>query len=169
MIRALGFVLILSGASCVGIRQAACIRRACRLYEDLRIALVWLKNEIQSALTPLEQAFDQVSGLIADPLSSLFAALAQKIRDDPGCSTVGLAARYFASRPEMPPELLDVVYDLLRMLGRQDTAAQVNALELALSRTELLRKRLEQDKTERCRSYRTLGICAGLALAVILI
>jgi len=169
LIRMIGFVLIVSGASCAGIRQAAYVRRSYLLYEDFRMALVWLKNEIQTALTPLEQAFGLVSGLISNPLGSLFAILSSRIKTDPSCSTVRVAAQFFTSRPEIPAELQDVVYDLLRMLGRQDTAAQVNALELALSRTEALRKRLEQEKTERCRSYRTLGVCAGLALAVILI
>lgn len=169
MIRMIGFVLIVSGASCAGIRQAACVRRSYLLYEDFRMALVWLKNEIQTALTPLEQAFGVVSGLIPNPLAGLFAVLANGIRRDPGCSTVSVASRYFTSGSEIPAELQDVVYDLLRMLGRQDTAAQVNALELALSRTEVLRTKLEREKTERCRSYRTLGVCAGLALAVILI
>ena len=169
MIRILGFILIVSGASCVGIMQAASVRRTYRLYEDLRFAAVWLAGEIRTTLAPLEQAFRGVSLVVNDPLSGLFSSLSQAIANDPGCSTLSAATRYFMSDQSVPAPLRDIIYDLLRMLGRQDVLAQEKALELTVARAEALLQQMDKEKTDRCRSYGTLGICAGLALGVILI
>ena len=54
-------------------------------------------------------------------------------------------------------------------LGKFDAAGQVSAIELAAGRLRQELQALESRRRERCRSYETIGVCAGLALAVILL
>ena len=54
-------------------------------------------------------------------------------------------------------------------MGRFDAAGQARSVALAADRLRLMLAELEAGKRARCRSYRTIGICAGLALAVILL
>ena len=54
-------------------------------------------------------------------------------------------------------------------LGEFDLDGQSRALELALARLSSQLRRLEEGSGARRRSYATIGVCAGLAVAVILL
>ena len=54
-------------------------------------------------------------------------------------------------------------------LGEFDLDGQSRALELALARLSSQLRRLEEGSSARRRSYATIGVCAGLAVAVILL
>ena len=56
-----------------------------------------------------------------------------------------------------------------RSLGKFDLAGQVRGLEEVRTACELELRPLTQQKQNAIRSYRTLGICAGIALAILLI
>ena len=58
---------------------------------------------------------------------------------------------------------------LFDSLGKYDTEGSVQAIDLALSRLREEAKALQSGAAARCRTYLTLGICTGLAMAVILI
>ena len=58
---------------------------------------------------------------------------------------------------------------LFESLGKYDLEGSVQALDLALSRLREEAKTLQNGAAARCRTYLTLGICTGLAVAVILI
>lgn len=169
MIRVVGFILVVSGCATVGILQAASVKRTAKLYEGLRLGLIWMKNEISYSLVPLEQATGRVAQMLPSPLNALFRRLSDSIAADPGCSLAWTASGFFEFDNALPVQMQDILLDLLRMLGRQDTSSQVRVLELAEARVNAVLQQLEKDKAERCRSYKSLGFCAGLALAVILL
>lgn len=54
-------------------------------------------------------------------------------------------------------------------LGRFDLESQLAAIERAKGSITSVLLQLQAQKRARCRSYETIGICAGLALAVILL
>ena len=61
------------------------------------------------------------------------------------------------------------ILSLFDSLGRYDLEGSVQALDLALSRLREEVKALQNSAAARCRTYLTLGVCTGLAAAVILI
>ena len=61
------------------------------------------------------------------------------------------------------------ILSLFDSLGRYDLEGSVQALDLALSRLREEAKALQNSAAARCRTYLTLGVCTGLAAAVILI
>ena len=56
-----------------------------------------------------------------------------------------------------------------RSLGRFDLPGQIRGLEEVRTACERELKPLVQQKQNAIRSYRTLGICAGAALAILLL
>ena len=169
MIRVIGFIFIISGAAVTGILQAASIRFNIRMFQDLRKALVLMKSEVMYSHLNIEKMSLMASGAVLSPLSELFKAVYVGISHDPTCSNVTILKDFFAHGSPVPAEMQDILLDLFYMLGRQDPSAQVRALELAESRVTCVLQQLETDREERCRSFRVLGICTGLALAVVLV
>ena len=63
----------------------------------------------------------------------------------------------------------ETVRNLAFSLGKFDLGGQVRAIELAQERLRAELAEVQAGSRARCRSYETIGICAGLALAVILL
>ena len=55
------------------------------------------------------------------------------------------------------------------MLGKYDLDGNLQALDLALGRLREEARQLQGSAAARCKTYVTLGVCTGLAVAVILI
>ncbi len=63
----------------------------------------------------------------------------------------------------------ETVRNLAFSLGKFDLGGQVRAIELAQERLRAELAEVQAGSRARCRSYETIGICAGLALAVMLL
>lgn len=58
---------------------------------------------------------------------------------------------------------------LFESLGKYDLEGNIQVLDLALSRLREEARSLQAGAAARCRTYVALGVCTGLAVAVILI
>jgi len=54
-------------------------------------------------------------------------------------------------------------------LGRFDLPGQLEGIQAVRKRCEESLESIRKNRNERLRSYQTLGVCAGAALAIILI
>ena len=170
MIRWFGFILIVTGAAASGSLLAAGVRRSVRQCTAMQNALAFMKAEIEFHLTPLDQISMQMASMLPQPLSLVFRSVSRDIRRMPGVLPGSLMRRALnVHRNKITPELSKILADLFELLGKQDVLAQVRAAELAEARLKQEIHRIEAEKKDRCRTYRTIGICAGLAVAVILI
>ena len=64
---------------------------------------------------------------------------------------------------------MQALYGLAQALGRFELESQLAAIERTKGHITSVLLQVQAQKRARCRSYETLGICAGLALAVILL
>ena len=163
MIRWLGFLLIVCGASTCGLLLGFGVKREQQICQSLLTALNRMKWELQFRLTPLPELFRFASDDAQVPVSGLFMKISDQITNAPGKPLDPSAFRM------LPHEIAAVLSELFRDLGRQDVESQTAALELAIRRIGRILQELTQSGRERSRVYRTLGVCAGISLAVILI
>lgn len=169
MIRCIGFVLIVAGASSAGIWMASRVNQELKCYRALLSALISMQSEIRCNCSTVVYASEKASERIPAPVSDILRSISTKLKDDPTVSP-GLHAHCVLRRMhEIPSEMRDIMRELFSLLGRQDLAAQLRALDLAVSRTECEINKLLSDRPDRCRTYRIMGICGGLAIAVILL
>ncbi len=106
---------------------------------------------------------------LPSPMNTVFMEISIGMERDP-TESLGVRARIaFRKHGDIPAQLCELLCDLFSLLGRQDSAAQLRALELAQCRLNSALECLQREKKEQCRVYQTIGICAGIALAVILI
>jgi stage III sporulation protein AB len=70
---------------------------------------------------------------------------------------------------ELPVRIKSILSQLGYSLGRYDLEGQLQGIRIVRRRTEESLSHIRKNRDERLRSYQTLGICAGAALAVILV
>ena len=170
MIRYFGFVLVTAGSAAIGILMASGVKQREQLYRQALFMLSYMQGEIEFHLSTLDKISLDLSQRLPAPLGGVFSAMNRRILQSPGNSLgqqMRLALRDCGQA--MPAELQDELSALFSHLGRQDVSAQIRAIEESRQRLSLLRQQLFADRRERCRAYRTIGLCAGFALAILLI
>ena len=120
-------------------------------------------------MTPLPDLCAQAASGCKGRISQLWVHLSEELGrqtspDVAGCIRAAKdAAGAFPSRVDKVLEILSL------SLGQFDAQGQLQALEAARShcRTEL--ESMGNNRETRLRSYQTLGICAGVALVILLV
>lgn len=171
MVKLVGMILVVAASSAVGFGFAANIRAQSRQIEALLSALSYMKNEIAYRLTPLPELFYLLGKSAARPVGAFFAACAEALMQNPSASVQGVVRSALSQTPQLAitQQTRQTLLELALSLGKFDANGAGAALELAESRLRQELMVLDSHKRERCRSYETIGVCAGLALAVILL
>ena len=131
-------------------------------------ALLRIRHELQYRLTPLPEIFAALGGSRNREIAEFFSALLSSAQT----CTVGYACRQALVQTRglsLSSAARGTILSLFDSLGRYDLEGSVQALDLALSRLREEVKALQNSAAARCRTYLTLGVCTGLAAAVILI
>ena len=164
MLKMLGAACVIFSASAVGFGFSGNVRRQCAQLTALIEALTYLKSEMLYRRTPLPQALGMLAEHSADAaVGGLLAKAAKKLEES---CTLSVHAAFRAALGMADGQAL---LSLSLSLGQLDLDGQERALELASERLSAQLRLLEQGRSARCRSYATIGICAGMALAVILL
>lgn len=162
-----GIVFIVLSAGSVGYGMAVAMKKKCIVLRQLLDSLQVLKNEIALCGTPLPQAFALMAVSAEGELERIFSDVAKDMDQHRWVTPYASfqAAMETVSEEEISPILLS----LARKLGKYDIDAQLQGIEMARCQTEELLQQLERERHVKSRTYETLGICAGLAVAILLI
>lgn len=171
MLKWIGLICIAGGASAVGFGIAANVKRQTVQLRQLQSSLCYMKNEILCRMTPLPELFRLVSEQTPDAVGRLFETAAAALEKDKSRSAASSLAAAIRKTPELTfdAQTERTLLGLAMALGQFDAEGQTRAIELAECGIADRLADLEKDAASRCRSYRTLGVCAGLAIAVILL
>ena len=128
-----------------------------------------LAAELQTNLTPLPTACRLAAGTSKDDMAQLFSRLSQQLDlqievNPAGCMKVALAQSQ--GLPEVVQQRLLTLGD---NLGRYDLEGQLAGIRAV---QQLCRRDLEgliRDRETKLRSYQTLGLCTGAAVAILLL
>ena len=171
MLKLIGLSLILAASGAVGAGLAGTVRRQQAQTLALIDALLRIRHELQYRLTPLPEIFAALGGSRNREIAEFFSRLAALLSSAQTC-TVGYACRQALAQTRglsLSSAARGTILSLFDSLGRYDLEGSVQALDLALSRLREEVKALQNSAAARCRTYLTLGVCTGLAAAVILI
>lgn len=109
-------------------------------------------------------------GICNGTLQDVFLAAAQRIAlqtdTDTGEIMEAVLVRYGHL---LPISCICRLRELGSILGAYEMQEQTQALEALSSRVSASIEELRQGRAERCRSYEVMGVCAGCALAIILL
>lgn len=138
------------------------------LRELLRI-INYMSTELLCRLTPLPELCYQISNEFGGSLGKIFSMLAKELDKQlaPDANMCMLTTlNYYADIPEVTGKLLQ---RLGQTLGRYDISGQSTQIQLVREECERNLRALCDNKELRFRTYHTLGLCAGAALAILFI
>ena len=165
----IGAILVITGCGGMGFAMAAAYKREEWMLRCLINALEYMTCELQFRMTPLpalcRQAGRECRGAVGKVLTDLAEELECQISPDAdSCMYAAL------SRTEnLPRETREALRMLGTSLGRFDLQGQLRGLELVRSHCRGILESLSRDRDKRVRSYQTLGVCAGAALAILFV
>ena len=171
MLKLIGLSLILAASGAVGAGLAGTVKRQQAQTLALIDALLRIRHELQYRLTPLPEIFSALGGGRNREIADFFSRFAAGLSSAQTC-TVGYACRRALAQTHglcLSGTARGTLLSLFDSLGKYDLDGSVQALDLALSRLREEAKALQSGAAARCKTYLTLGICTGLAVAVILI
>lgn len=159
------FVIISCGGFGFGI--AGSYRRRERLLRQLLEVLKNMEAELQYRLTPLPELARKAAGDTRGVLRDVFLNLARELdwQAEPDAGSCMRAA--MDQCHDLPAPLRRPLGQLGQTLGRYDLSGQLQGLKSVQDSCCRELKRLERNRDVRLRSYQTLGLCAGAALAIL--
>ncbi len=169
MIKILGASMIIIGCSSVGFKVAAGYIREERFLKQLISVLDFMECELQYRLTPLPELCRQAASQCGGSLSSLLTSLTSELEAQISPDVERCMSAAISKHKDIPAISVKILELFGRTLGRFDLKGQLKGIEDVRSECQLNLNRLLENKDNRLRSYRTLAICAGAALAILFI
>lgn len=166
-IKIAGAVLVVLGCGGFGFSLAACYRREEKMLRQLLRVLSYMECELQYRLSPLPELCHQAGREGGSCFQSFLRDLAEELDrqicpDAYSCMTAVLN-RY----REMPHRIRNYLLQLGHTLGQFDLSGQIQGLRAVRHECEKDLQNLSDNRETQVRSYRTLGLCAGAALAIL--
>ena len=166
MIRILGACCIVTGCGGFGFAMAAAHRREEAELVRLISALEYMSCELSYRMTPLAALCRSAAseGMVGEFFSLLASELERGDAPD-----VQVCVRAVLEKMDLPRELERQFQQLGDTLGRFDLPGQLRGLEGAIRSAEDALRRIRDGADGRRRSWQTLGLCAGAALAILFV
>lgn len=163
----IGAVLVIVGCGGFGFSLAASqLREESNLRQLIRV-LKFMERELRYRLTPLPElcrmASEEGRGQVKTVMKHLAAELERQVSPDAGSCMSAAVSR----TGEISRRMRRLFARLGRCLGRFDLEGQLEGLEEILDACREQLKDLQSEKRTRLKSYRTLGLCTGTALAIL--
>ena len=164
----IGTMIVILGCGGFGFGLAASHRRQVKQIRQLLTVLDLIQSELEYRRTPLPElcrlAGENSTGTVKTLFHNLSLELDKQIAPDAGC-----CMNAAVSESELSPLVKGLFRDLGRTLGRFDLQGQVRGIDAVRRDADRVLDKLTKDQDNRLQSYQTLGLCAGAALAILLL
>ena len=164
----IGAMLVIAGCGAVGFSMASSHRRTELGLRHLMDALAYMESELSFRLTPLPDLCRLTGKAQKNGVGQAFLTLSQELESQIS-PDVSACVHGMLCKAELPKPIQEAFRQLGTSLGRFDLEGQLKGLGQVqdFCRREL--GKLSRHREERLRSYQTLGLCAGAALAILFI
>ncbi len=166
MIRVIGACCIVSGCGAFGFAMAAASRREERQLDLLLKSLEYMSCELNYRQTSLPVLCRDAALGERGTVPDFFRALARELEKGEA-PDVQVCVYEVLQRLQPAPALRRQLRELGATLGRFDLPGQLQGLEAVIHSTGEALRRIRDGAPERRRSWQTLGLCAGAALAIL--
>lgn len=168
-VRWIGAILIFLSCGSVGFIKAAQFRTEERYIRDLIRILDHMTCELEYHLSPLPQICESASKLTFGYLQETFYQLSVALEQQTASNAGNCMNDILQQVNNMPKSLHEQLLVFSRSLGCYDLDGQLQQISAVREDSLFLLKKIRSEGKERTRNYQTLGICAGLGLAILLL
>lgn len=169
MLKMIGATLIVIGCSAFGLIMVRNHRREVFALEQLIAALDYMLSQLHYQLTPLPELAGKAAEITKGVVGKVFLDFAAKLAIQISPSPELCMDSVLETTKDIPSVTKECLKSFSLTLGKFDLEGQENSLEILRC---TCRRKLEdytKDQDIRLRSYRTLGVCAGVALMILFI
>ncbi len=163
----IGAILIIAACGGFGTGMVISHRRKEAALKQLLTALDYMECQLQYHLTPLPELCRQAALRVSGGVGTVLTALARELDRQISPDVKSCMEAAVCSSPELP--VVGHFRELGNTLGIFDLQGQLKGLEGVCRSCRQELERLGQNREVRLRSYQTLGLCAGAALAILFI
>ena len=165
----IGAALVIAACSGFGFTMASAHMKNEKQLRQMLLVLEDMECLLQYKLMPLPELCRSAANRINGPVRSLIQLFSQELErqiapDVPTCMSAALS-----QCQNLNGNVRYLFSELGHSLGSFDLAGQVKSLEYVKNNCYIVLKHMESNRELRIKCYQTLGICAGVALAIILI
>lgn len=169
MLKIIGVSLILCGAGGFGAAKAMQFYRQLRQLRECCNALEILKCELNYTLMPLSRICRETAGRIKGPVAQLLELYATKLENETPRTKAAAQAIEETRGLTLPSDAQLALLELFEGLGRYDLDGENRQLQMTTHRLNAALERIEKEKKPLAKGYAALGLCTGLALAILLV
>ena len=168
-VKLVGAVLVIVACGGFGFRMAALHIREENNLRELIGVLDYMECELQYRMTPLPELCRQGAAQCKGCLRLVFHRLTEELEDQIS-PNVENCVNAVLNKEKNIPEITGQMLELLgRSLGRFDIDGQLRGLESVRQEARRNLGLICENKDLRLRTYQTLGLCTGAALAILFV
>lgn len=169
MMKLVGASLILLACGGTGFSMVTGYRRRENSLHQLIRALEYMECELEYRMTPLPVLCSNVAQMCTGRIQDILTGLSMELESQITPNATSCMYAVVSRTDDLPGVLQRCLLDLGDSLGRFDLSGQLQGLSSIRKKAEFELDKLRQNHDIRVRSYQTLGLCAGAALAVLLL
>ena len=163
----IGAILVIAGCGGMGFLMAWNYSREIAALRQLATALEFMCCELEYNLTPLSELCSRAAGQLKGSMKAFFLSLGKELESQIAPDAAFCVTAALRSTSGIPSRAVRILETLGGNFGRFDLTGQIKGLQAALAACQLELNEMERNRPQRTRSYQTLGLCAGAALAIL--
>ena len=165
-VKLIGAFLICAGCGAFGFSMAAACRAEEQAMRQFLRALEFMQGELSYRSPPLAALSRSAATIVSGPVQRVLLAFSGEL-DRQVAPDVHLCMDAALLQLRLPETLSAAFGELGNTLGCFDLPGQLRGLEHAKENARQVLQELTEKRKNHLRSYQTLGLCAGAALAIL--
>lgn len=161
--------MVIVACGSFGFRAASAHRKSVKAMQQLLSAITYIEHELQYRMSSLPDIFHQTAAYCNGSVGLFFGLLADELEKQVA-PDIAFCIEAALSQTEGLPVLAKKGIHLLgRSLGRFDIENQLEELATVRAECTTILSSFTDNQEVRLRSYQTLALCAGAAVAILFI
>lgn len=169
MFKWIGAVLVVAGCGGWGMLLSSGYRRQEAMLRKLSNVLRTMRRDLRYRLTAIPDLMRHAAADCTGTLRNVFREAAEALDAKSQPDAAGCMRAVLQRYDTLPPKPARLLRQLGKTLGRFDLEGQLQGLSCVISECDQELQDLKKDREIRLRSYRTLALCAGVALVILFI
>ena len=171
MIKIIGAMLIIGGATFSGLAVASGLSARARILRELSRLMDIIRAEICERLTPLDSLLVKLSEMSGEPWSDFFAGCASdmKLKRDTPFAIIWSKRLAHSEALRLRPSESEEISALGNVLGRFSASEQGAAISHTARSIDSMATVAEREKEKLGKMYAKLGVICGVAVVIVFI
>lgn len=169
MIRWIGAIIVIGACGCCGFSMARNYGNLEHCLRQLHNAMEIMRCQMEYRLTTLPELCQILASACTGQIGKIFTDLGQELDREDAMDISLCMDEALARNPQLPTQCARSLRRLSRTLGQSDLQIQLQGIGLEMEWIKSTLDQVTAERPGRVKSYRALGLCCGIALAIVLL